>query len=54
MDELLEEVARLRLALEAIRDGMADTGSTRGTWMTRITKPQAYKIAHDALAEKEG
>jgi hypothetical protein len=40
-------------ALKAISDGLRDTESTPGQWMTRITKPQAYEIARAAIAKAE-
>ena len=38
-------------ALQQIADGLRDTGSTASQWMTKITKPAAYKIACAAIAK---
>lgn len=46
--------ADLVKALEQIRDGLADTGSTKGQWMTKITKADAHRIAAGALARHNG
>lgn len=37
-------------ALAEIKSGLANTGSAPGEWMTQIRKPDAYRIACDALA----
>lgn len=57
------EIVRLRIAndkllaalkaLEEIAAGLADTGSTPGQRMTRITKADAYEIARAAIANAE-
>ena len=39
-----------RIALEQIRDGLADTRSTPGQRMTLMTKADAYEIARAALS----
>jgi hypothetical protein len=40
-------------ALRQIRDGLANTGSHRGQWMTAIKKSDAWKLAADAIAKAE-
>lgn len=39
----------LLASMEAIRDGLADTGSKPGAWMTKITKADAVGIADVAI-----
>ena len=53
---LLAAAPDLLKALEAIRDGLADTGSgrSRGERMTQITKADAYEIAVAALSSAKG
>jgi hypothetical protein len=41
-------------ALKEIAAGLADTGSTPGKYMTRISKPMAADIARAAIAKAEG
>lgn len=36
-------------AMSRIRDGLADTGSKPGEWMTQITKRQAHDMADAAI-----
>lgn len=41
--------AKLLAALKEIENGLRNTGTFKGEWMTRITKPQAYEIARAAI-----
>jgi len=41
----------LTAALREIEAGLRNTGTDKWKWMTRITKPQAWKIANAALAK---
>lgn len=41
-------------ALQEIRDGLADTGSTPGQRMTTITKADAHRIADAAIRAATG
>ena len=61
-DEIIETAAKtiadyameagiMRRALEEIETGLANTRSTPGEWMTQIKKPDAWRIAFNALAE---
>jgi hypothetical protein len=41
-------------ALQEIADGLANTGSTPGQWMTRIRKDDAWRIAAAAIRKATG
>lgn len=48
-DKVTAERDRFLIALKEIENGLRNTGTFQGEWMTRITKPQAYEIARAAI-----
>lgn len=45
--------AELLEALKEIEAGLANTGSVRGQWMTKIMKSDAWLIASKAISKAE-
>lgn len=50
---LIASAPDLLEALRQIRDGLANTGSHHGQWMTAIMKSDAWQLAADAVAKAE-